>query len=96
MRVTKGDNGNDLSFAITDEKGKVDLTGASVQLFVSVKGESEKIKEVTIINAKEGLCTSLLDGDLFKREGVALVRVKVSFASGKIFNSDLQQIIIDN
>lgn len=96
MKVTKGDNGNILSFTVKDDKGIVNLIGANVNVLLSVNNAAEISKQATILDAAAGQCEALLDGNLFTKEGVARVRVCVEFNADKKFNSDLQQIIIEN
>jgi hypothetical protein len=96
MQVTKGDIGNKLSFTVNDNKGAVDLTGATVTAYISVNNGAFIEKPATILNAVGGQCSAVFDGDIFTKPGFAYVRVKVYYSATKYFFSELQQITIDN
>lgn len=95
MRVVKGDIGNNLIFSIVDEKGNVNLTGASVSLTLIINNGNPITKDATITDATTGKCTALLDGDIFTNTGFFNVKATVNFSDGKKFNSLPQQVTIE-
>lgn len=95
MRVVKGDIGNELYFNIVDDKGNVNLTGASVSLTITINNGVPITKTATIQDATTGKCYLLLDGDIFTNAGFFIMRATVNFSDGKKFNSLPQQIAIE-
>lgn len=90
MDIVKGDNGTKLKFTVQDSEGVVDLTWAEVELIIDAG--ARVVKTATVINAETGECEVVLNAADISKKGFSYLRIKVRFADGKIFNSNIETL----
>lgn len=91
--IAQGSNGVILNFTIKDNGQVVDLTGATVQMLLTLRS-SGKIKQAEITDVVNGKCTVTLNADDILFDGVYTFQNTVSYPDGRTFTSNVQKLTV--
>jgi hypothetical protein len=92
--IVQGDSGTILQATISDDIGKVDITGA--QITFTIKSATKRnVKQGIVVDGTNGVCQVVLNSDDVQDVGNFVFQAEVDFPNGNKFSSNIQRFKVD-
>lgn len=92
--MVQGDNLRNFPFKVRGENGKVDLTGANVEVYLQSPTKVFS-KVATITDELHGLCEIVLTSDDISEIGDYQFQSKINFSDGRVFQSSIRKFKVE-